>query len=832
MKKFTFFLTLIIFFQLSIIKAQHLNVFLVGDSIKLNIANPQYDIQWQQSSDSAIWTDIPGANSASLSLAVQNSPTDKWHFRAEMGRIACPNVSTYSSVITYKVITNIDDLQTGDWYHGGIVYSLTNGQKRIANHADQGNFQWGRYNYMIGLDQIPHQYNGDKTTDTIVEYHDNLEDYYTNPTLYSNHNDGTVAAKACDTLTSSGFNDWFLPAQTELYSLIENKTIIGGFNIGSYWSCTESSSFNSWAKHSGGTQSAQEKYQDCYVRCIRHVDASPVTNYKASLTATVSGQPIPVTITNQPQLQEFCRYESPTVTVAVSGSLPITYQWKKGNNSITGANNNNYTINTAKKNDEGYYLCEVSNLCKTILSDSALVIMTDPEVTVHPSNHSICLGNSVTLSIEANGKKPFSYQWKKNNIDISDSDTNAYALSTTDISDEGYYHCEVTNICSSTSSDSGQLRIITLTVDAGMDKKTCIGNSADIEAIATSNHAIESGNIEYHWSPHNGLSDPSSSNPEGNPDSSTTYFVTATDELGCKTSDSVHIFIQNAYQNQIICMVTVDSLANQNLVIWEKPQRDDILKFNVYRHSSSGYNYIGSMDYNQTPIFIDTASDPRVQSYEYAITSVDTCLNESDYSPFHKTMHLSSSLGSEPGSIELSWNDYLDNAGTFVPAEYHIYRGKTLDNIAYLTTVSNSSFTHESYTDISAGNNRYYRIFTDFPTTCDPAGLLKANNGPFSRSISNLEDNRQQASSISALAKVEKLKIYPNPMTEGCVIEFPNPENTPYTLKIVTISGKTVKMLKNITSNRVEIQRNLLDLGVYLIEIKGDKVYHDRLIVN
>lgn len=48
-----------------------------------------------------------------------------------------------------------------------------------------------------------------------------------------------IAARICGDLVLGGYSDWYLPSKDELYKLYLNKTAIGGFAFGEYWSSTE-----------------------------------------------------------------------------------------------------------------------------------------------------------------------------------------------------------------------------------------------------------------------------------------------------------------------------------------------------------------------------------------------------------------------------------------------------------------------------------------------------------------------------------------------------------------------------------------------------------------
>jgi hypothetical protein len=75
------------------------------------------------------------------------------------------------------------------------------------------------------------------------------------------------------------------------------------------------------------------------------------------------------------------------------------------------------------------------------------------------------------------------------------------------------------------------------------------------------------------------------------------------------------------------------------------------------------------------------------------------------------------------------------------------------------------------------------------------------------------------------------LNIYPNPLKTSATIEFPNPENKAYNLTLTNISGKTLRTINHITDNKVKIEKENLPSGIYFIELRGDKIFRDRIIV-
>lgn len=75
------------------------------------------------------------------------------------------------------------------------------------------------------------------------------------------------------------------------------------------------------------------------------------------------------------------------------------------------------------------------------------------------------------------------------------------------------------------------------------------------------------------------------------------------------------------------------------------------------------------------------------------------------------------------------------------------------------------------------------------------------------------------------------LNIYPNPMNATAVIEFPNPDNKNYNLTMTNINGETVRSIQNITGNQLAIEKGNLSGGIYFIELRGEKTYRGKIVV-
>jgi hypothetical protein len=80
--------------------------------------------------------------------------------------------------------------------------------------------------------------------------------------------------------------------------------------------------------------------------------------------------------------------------------------------------------------------------------------------------------------------------------------------------------------------------------------------------------------------------------------------------------------------------------------------------------------------------------------------------------------------------------------------------------------------------------------------------------------------------------KVTLLDIYPNPFRTFATLNFPNPANITFNLVITNTSGTIVRKRDNISGDKVVIEKGDLPPGIYFVELKGDRVFRSKIIVN
>jgi hypothetical protein len=291
-----------------------------------------------------------------------------------------------------------------------------------------------------------------------------------------------------------------------------------------------------------------------------------------------------------------------------------------------------------------------------------------------------------------------------------------------------------------------------------------------------------------------------------------------------------------------ICMVTVDSLTGKNLIVWEKMSHDAIDHYNIYKENASAqWEQIGEVSPDEITVFEDVNSNPEIQAEKYKIAIEDNQGEESAHSGYHQTIHLNINVATGGGS-NLIWNHYMDENngvafGDKGSGSYYIYRGTSPDNLELFHTLSKSN---TSYTDpADTSTLYYYQIAVSKNNACNPAAITKASGGPFSRSVSNLEDNRLKEQSIKEIdPNKANINIYPNPFRDYINVNYTLTDRVSVKLELYDMTGKPIKQILNGVQNagnhscNFSVREDNLNKGVYLLKVNLDNyVYWYKLVM-
>lgn len=136
-----------------------------------------------------------------------------------------------------------------------------------------------------------------------------------------------------------------------------------------------------------------------------------VTSASAKLTVQT---PIPLTITKQPVGGTLYSYQPFDLTVEVSGSGPITYQWRRNGTPVysTSPILEIYTASYSMDNYTGTYDVVITAPYSTVTSQAVIVSRSGPIVTVSQSGGT-SPGSTLIVTATATSKSPFTYAWNQ-----------------------------------------------------------------------------------------------------------------------------------------------------------------------------------------------------------------------------------------------------------------------------------------------------------------------------------------------------------------------------------------------------------------------------------
>jgi photosystem II stability/assembly factor-like uncharacterized protein len=291
----------------------------------------------------------------------------------------------------------------------------------------------------------------------------------------------------------------------------------------------------------------------------------------------------------------------------------------------------------------------------------------------------------------------------------------------------------------------------------------------------------------------------------------TTYLAKVTTWNGCLGSDSVRVLLKNP-DAPSICIAGVNE-NNKNQLVWNKGQVKNATLFHVWRETNitNQYQNIGEVLDSQSFIFIDTASNPFVQSNKYKLVYTDACGLQSYESQPHQTMHLTINKG-----IGNTWNLIWNSYQGFTVSTYNVYRGNTLNNLQLIGTSAGSN---NAYSDLSAPDGDvYYQVELISPNACNP-------NKTYNSSRSNKVSNKDVGLSVY---KSELIQVYPNPANHTLTIFDDNKNLIGSQLMISDLLGRKVMDTKLIDH---QIDISMLDDGAYILLIeKEGKSYRGKFV--
>ena len=183
-----------------------------------------------------------------------------------------------------------------------------------------------------------------------------------------------------------------------------------------------------------------------------------VTSLNARLTVVS-----PPVFTKQPQSLTVTQGGTAVFSAQASGTPPIFYRWQTGTAVVQpfGPDKNNFVISNVQESAAGPYFVIATNLAGAATSQVALLtVLVPPTIFVQPTNQTASPGQTVTLSVLADGTQPLTYQWLLNGNLISGANGASLSINGIRPDQSGIYRVIVANAAGAVLSQEAMVLVL------------------------------------------------------------------------------------------------------------------------------------------------------------------------------------------------------------------------------------------------------------------------------------------------------------------------------------------------------------------------------------
>lgn len=270
-------------------------------------------------------------------------------------------------------------------------------------------------------------------------------------------------ASNCSSVAIS-INQTSLPAGATATPYNQTLTATGG-NPPFTWSLQSGAFPGGLSLSTGGVLSGSPTAEGTFNFAIMATDSFGCTgtqNFALQINCSIPGAPA---ITQQPVNQSPCAGGDATFSVTADSPSPMTFQWRKNGEAISGATNSTLTINSADEGDVAEYDVVLKNVCTTVTSTAASLNVVHARIVGHPDAIVSRTCDALTFSTVVDAPPPLSYQWRRDGEPLTDDDrfkgtqTEKLSISPLAQSDIGSYDVVVTTNCGELISDAAVLNV-------------------------------------------------------------------------------------------------------------------------------------------------------------------------------------------------------------------------------------------------------------------------------------------------------------------------------------------------------------------------------------
>ena len=239
-------------------------------------------------------------------------------------------------------------------------------------------------------------------------------------------------------------------------------------------------------------------------------------------------------------------YGSPTVFTYTGTGTLTAYNWNYGSNGATSTAPSPNYIYTAAGTYTATLVAEINGCFDTVAQTTTV----NPTPVATTSNDTMFCTSVSTFQLMASGGDTYIWSPATGLSDVNIANPMATLAPPAAVT----YTVVVTNQFQCTDTESVSIGFFPITqVNAGIDTSICLNPGSYRDSV----QLTATGMVSYQWSPANTLTNGNIANPVSRPAVNTTYLVTGTDINGCRSVDSVTVFVLDPLLN-----IIVDDVAN------------------------------------------------------------------------------------------------------------------------------------------------------------------------------------------------------------------------------------------------------------------------------
>lgn len=225
------------------------------------------------------------------------------------------------------------------------------------------------------------------------------------------------------------------------------------------WQTRTANSSGAWSDVTTGTGATTANYITAPMALadngvqFRAVATNSMGSAESSAVAvSVSDLDVAPTITTQPGSLSVASGSDAVFAVVARGTEALSYQWYRNGAAIAGANSPVLRLTAVTNANTGSYTVTVGNDAGDADSNAAVLTVTAgfpaavaPTIVTQPAAITVNTGNTATFAVGVDGSGPFTFQWRKDGVNIPGSTSAVLTLNSVTNASAGSYSIVISN---------------------------------------------------------------------------------------------------------------------------------------------------------------------------------------------------------------------------------------------------------------------------------------------------------------------------------------------------------------------------------------------------